>query len=161
MEQMRCTICGKTDFSHASDLQGACIKSVQHSDDINGWRCLVTYRDSDNVAPQPTKSVIRRIIPDILDALKPTIIKVTNCVLVINPNAVILDLSSDIDSGFQEVITVRLGDNRDFKTCLIAQYIDGLLYKSCVLKPTCDAGFFKDEVLSTCREIRKNPPTPL
>lgn len=160
MKTPKCVVCGKNNFDFADDVQSNCIKSATISPAVGDWLCLSTSKSSD-VRVTRKKSIIRKIVPDVLDALKQGIFNVSNCLLIITPNACNLELKSQLNEGQEEIVTVRMGDNYGFKTCLIAQYIGGLMVKSYVLDPTCDTSFFKDEVLKQLRDMRKDPPAPL
>lgn len=160
MKNKKCDMCGKTDFDFAHDMQSSCIKSATISPDVEDWVCLARCSSSDLRVPKQ-KSIIRKIVPDILTALRPSIFNVNSCLLIITPNACNLELKSVLNEGQEEIVTVRMGDNLGFKTCLIAQYISGSLYQSYVLDPTCDTSFFREEVLRRVRELRKNPPATL
>lgn len=151
----KCKICGKIDFDNAHDTQGSCVVATTFSPAVGDWRCMATMVGvGKGTVKSENKSVIRKIIPGILDVLKPGVVKVTKCVLFLSSTTCNLELCTELLTGHVEVVTIRMGDNSGFKTCLIARYIDGLLDSSFVLEPTWDVGYFKTAVLEHVALLR-------
>ena len=150
---IKCKICGKINFDVAADTQSACIKSQQFSPCVGDWVCLASVGDT---VKRPRQVTIRKIVPDILEKIRPHAPTVHNCIAVFTHNSVRLELGYQNKAGIEEYIRVVLLDNYDLRSALYDRYVDGLQYKHFLTQPTGDTSYFKDQVMEGIERLLRD-----